>query len=39
MIRQRAVELAVMNGRPALETSKSDWEAAKLEHTGKTQLP
>ena len=39
MIRQRAVELAVMNGRPAQETSKSDWEAAKLEHNGKTQRP
>lgn len=35
MMRERAVELAVMNGRPAHEASKSDWEAAKRELNGK----
>jgi hypothetical protein len=34
MLRQRAVELAVINGRPAHEASKSDWESAKRELTG-----
>jgi hypothetical protein len=29
MVRERAVELAVINGRPALEVAKSDWEQAK----------
>lgn len=33
MVRERAVELAVINGRSASETSKSDWEQAKLELT------
>ncbi len=33
-MRERAVELAVMNGRPAHEASKSDWETAKRELTG-----
>jgi hypothetical protein len=34
MVRERAVELAVVNGRSAQEVSKSDWEQAKLELTG-----
>ena len=34
MVRQRAVELAVINGRSAQEVSPSDWEQAKLELTG-----
>jgi hypothetical protein len=34
MVRERAVELAVSNGRSAQEVSKSDWEQAKLELTG-----
>jgi hypothetical protein len=34
MVRERAVELAVINGRSVQEVSKSDWEQAKLELTG-----
>jgi hypothetical protein len=34
MVRQRAVELAFINGRSAREVSTSDWEQAKLELTG-----
>ena len=34
MVRERAVELAVINGRTAHEASKSDWEQAKRELTG-----
>jgi hypothetical protein len=34
MVQARAAELAVMNGRPAHEASKSDWEQAKRELTG-----
>jgi hypothetical protein len=34
MVRERAVELALINGRSAPETSKSDWEQAKRELTG-----
>ena len=33
MVRERAVELAAINGRPASDVSKSDWEQAKLELT------
>ena len=33
MVRERAVELAVINGRSAQEVSKSDWEQAKRELT------
>ena len=33
MVRERAVELAVINGRTAQQVSKSDWEQAKLELT------
>jgi hypothetical protein len=34
MVRDRAVELAVINGRSAPEVSKSDWDQAKRELTG-----
>ena len=34
MVRERAVELAVINGRAARDVSKSDWEQAKRELTG-----
>jgi hypothetical protein len=34
MVRERAVELAVIDGRLAQEVSKSDWEQAKRELTG-----
>ena len=34
MVRERAVELAVINGRSQQEASKSDWEQAKRELTG-----
>ena len=34
MVRERAVELAVINGRSAREVSKSDWEQARRELTG-----
>ena len=35
MARNRAVALAVMNGRAPHEVSKTDWEEAKRELTGK----
>ena len=34
MVRERAIELAAINGRSAHEASKSDWEQAKRELTG-----
>ena len=34
LVRERAVELAVINGRDAQDVSKSDWEQAKRELTG-----
>jgi hypothetical protein len=34
MVRERAVELAVINGRSAQEVSKPDWKQAKRELTG-----
>jgi hypothetical protein len=34
MVRERAVELAIINGRPASEVSPSDWDQAKRELTG-----
>jgi hypothetical protein len=34
MVRERAVELAVISGRSAQDVSKSDWEQAKRELTG-----
>ena len=36
MVRARAVELAVINGRSAQHVLKSDWEQAKRELTGQT---
>ena len=38
MVRERAVELAVIDGRTAQEVSTSDWEQAKRELTGGTDL-
>jgi hypothetical protein len=34
MVRERAIELAIINGRSAQDVSKSDWEQAKRELTG-----
>jgi hypothetical protein len=34
MIRERAIELAVINGRSAQEVTKANWEQAKRELTG-----
>jgi hypothetical protein len=34
MVRERAIELAIINGRLAQDVSKSDWEQAKRELTG-----
>ena len=34
LVRERAVELAIINGRSASEVSKSDWEQAKRELAG-----
>ncbi len=34
MLRERAVELALINGRSAYEASSTDWEQAKLELGG-----
>lgn len=34
MVRERAVELAVINGHDAQDVSKTDWEQAKRELTG-----
>jgi hypothetical protein len=33
MVRDRAIELAEIDGRPALEVSQSDWDQAKREMT------
>jgi hypothetical protein len=38
MVRERAVELAVINGRSAQEVAKSDWELAKRELTGDSNM-
>src|ERR1700691_5063991 len=38
MVRERAVELAVIKGRSAQEVSKSDWDQAKRELTGEPDL-
>jgi hypothetical protein len=35
MVKQRAIELAIINGRSAQDVSKADWEQAKQELTGK----
>ena len=36
MVRARAVELALINGRSAQEVSKSDWEQAQRQLTGES---
>jgi hypothetical protein len=36
MVRQRAIELGAINGRSEQEVSKSDWDQAKRELTGKS---
>jgi hypothetical protein len=36
MVRERAIELAAINGRSAHELSESDWEQARRELTGKS---
>jgi hypothetical protein len=38
MVRERAVELAAINGRLAHEASKSDWEQARRELTGNSDV-
>jgi len=38
MVRERAAELAVIDGRLAHEASKSDWEQAKRELTGEPEI-
>jgi hypothetical protein len=38
MVRERAIELAVTNGRSAQAVSKSDWEQAKRELTGEPDV-
>ena len=38
MVRDRAIELAAINGRSAHEVSKSDWEQAKRELTGNSDI-
>jgi hypothetical protein len=38
MVRERATELALINGRSALDVSAADWEQAKRELTGKPDL-
>jgi hypothetical protein len=38
MVRERAFELAAINGRSAHESAKSDWEQAKRELTGSSNM-
>jgi len=38
MVRERAIELAIINGRSARTVSQADWEQAKRELTGKPDL-
>ena len=38
MVRERAIELAVINGRSAQDVSKSDWDQAKRELTGESDM-
>ena len=38
MVRERAVELAVINGRAAHDASASDWDQAKRELTGEPEI-
>jgi hypothetical protein len=38
MVRERAIELAAINGHSVQEVSKSDWDQAKRELTGKPDM-
>jgi hypothetical protein len=38
MVRERAVELAAINGRPAQDVSPSDWQQARRELTGESGM-
>ncbi len=38
MVRERAMEIAVINGRSTHAVSKADWEQAKLELTGNPDI-
>ena len=38
MVRERATELALINGRSAKDVSATDWEQAKRELTGGTEI-
>ena len=38
MVRERAVELAIIDGRSAQEASESDWEQARRELTGGSDM-
>jgi hypothetical protein len=38
MLRERAVELAIINGRSAQDVSKNDWEDAKRELSGEPDV-
>ena len=38
MVRKRAIELAVINGRAARDVSKSDWDQARRELTGEPDM-
>jgi hypothetical protein len=38
MVRERAIELAMIDGRMAQEVSKADWEQAKRELTGGSDM-
>jgi len=38
MVQERAVELAIINGRSAQDVSQSDWEQAKRELAGESDL-
>lgn len=38
MVRERAVEIAAINGHPPHDISKSDWEQAKRELTGQPDM-
>jgi hypothetical protein len=38
MVRERAVELAIINGRTASEVNPSDWDQAKRELTGGSDI-
>ena len=38
MVGERAIELAIIDGRTSQKISKSDWESAKRELTGKPEI-